>query len=107
MRESGVGQAAEIDDVGALRDEALGAPEDRLGRQHRRIDDLGEDRDVVAGQVDRSGAASEISGQVDDLVGAALDRHAEMRRKAGKIGAAASRHDDAGRALRARRCDGG
>ncbi len=65
------------------------------GERFGRVDDLGEDADVVAGEVEVAAGEAEIGRQVDDLVRAALDRHAEMARQRRQIGAAAPGQDDA------------
>ncbi len=77
-------QAAEVDDVGAGRGKRVRPRDQCLDRQHRRIDDLGEDPDVVAGKVGRLAGPAEERRQVGDLVRAAHERHAEMRRQAAR-----------------------
>ena len=60
-----------------------------------RVDDLGEDRDVVPRQVDRLGLAVEELRQILELFRPALHRHAVVQRQGVQVPAAAARHDDA------------
>ena len=59
MRKRRIGQAAEIDDIGAFVRQVLGALQDRLDGQRRGVDDLGEDLDVVFGHVGGLARAAE------------------------------------------------
>ncbi len=63
--------------------------------ERRRIDDLGKDADVLLRQIGRLAVVAEELRQVDDLVGAALERHAVVLGKVPEVHAAAARHDDA------------
>ena len=94
MREGSIGQAAEIDDIGAFAHIILGALEDCIDGHGRGIDNLGEDLDVVFGHVRRLARAAEIAGDVLELVGAAHEGHAEALAQAAEIGAAAARQHD-------------
>ena len=76
---------------------AAGAREDRVDAERRRIDDLGENAHVVARQIGRRAAPAEKSRQVLQLVGPALERHAEIGGERVEIGAAAAGHDRRGR----------
>ena len=94
MRKRRVGQAAEIDHVGAALHIVLRALDDRFDGQRRGIDDLGEDLDVVFGHVGGLARAAEKERDVLELVGAAQERHAEALAQAVEIGAAAAGQHD-------------
>ncbi len=102
MRERRIGQAAEIDHVGAGRSETPGLLNDRRYADLGRLDDLGKDADVGARQIGRRAAAAEEGRQIGDLVGAAHERHAEFGGKPVEVGAAAAGHHDPIRRHRAR-----
>ena len=105
MRERRIRQAAEVDHVGARLPHRVGARQDGIDRKRRCIDDLGEDADVVARQVEAA-ALAEIARQVLEFVRPALERHAELGREAVEIGAAAARHQDPARVDRPRQAAG-
>ena len=96
MRERRVGQAAEIDHVGALLHIVGGALQDRLDGKRGRIDDLGEDLDVVFGHVGGFARAAEENGDVLELVRPAQEGHAEALAETVEIGTAAAGQQDLG-----------
>ncbi len=103
------GQAAEIDDVGAFTDEVLRLGEDAGDVELRRVDDLGEDGDVVPAEVHRALHLPRNNRQVGGLVRAAGERHAEESAPAGRGRRGSGRASARGRCLRgssagARRC---
>ena len=71
------------------------SPHDWVTLRPRRIDDLGEDRDLVLVERDRMRSAVEEARQVLDFLGAALHRNPEVLRQRIDIAAAAAGHDDA------------
>ena len=73
MGERGVRQASEIDDVGALDAQEFGAGENRFEAQLRRIDDLGEDFQRMARQIERRAGLAKKRRQVFQFIGAALE----------------------------------
>ncbi len=87
MRKRRIGQTAEIDYVGTLLAIGLGATQDALHRQVRRLDDLGEYAHIITGQVRRLAAATEILRQIFQILGAALDRDSVLRFQFGQISA--------------------
>ena len=93
MRKRRVGKAAEVDHIRARLAHRSGTGEDRIDLEFRCIDDFGEYANVVPRQIRLAAALAEISRQILQLVGAAVERHAELRRKAIEIGAAASGHE--------------
>ena len=95
MGERGVRQATEIDHVGALGAQGLGPGDDRLDAHLRRVDDLGENPQRVARQIERSAGLAEKRRQVFQFVGSALEGRAEFLRQARKVRAAAARDDHA------------
>ncbi len=95
MREGRIGQAAEIDDVGAGFAHARRACPDFVYGERRGIDDLGEDAHVVAGEIRRVPALAEIGREVFQLLGTALERHRELRAQSPEIRPAAARQQDA------------
>ena len=102
MGERGVGQATEIDHVGALGAQDLGARDNRLEADLRSIDDLGENPERMARQIERGAGLAEKRRQVLQLVGSALKRPAEFLRQAREVGAAAAGDDHAVGVERAR-----
>ena len=97
MRKPLVRQTAEIDDVGAGSRHPERARNDRIDRQCRSVDDLGEDAHVVSRKIDFSRALAEESRQILQFVGPALEGHPEFARKLGQIRATATGNDDARR----------
>ena len=85
MREGRVGQAAEIDHIRSGGAVLVGAGEDLVQRQGRRLDDLGEDAHVVAAQIDRTAGAAEMARQVLQIVRPALEGRAELGRERRQI----------------------
>ncbi len=78
MMERRVRQTAEINDVGAAGDEFMRLEQD-IGDAHLRgVDDLGEDLHVVARQIGRRAAATEIGGKIGDLFRSPLEGDAEI-----------------------------
>ncbi len=102
MRERRVRQAAEIDDVGAGRTHRARARQNIVDPEHRRFDNLGEDADIAARQIEPATAFAEISRQIVQFLRPALERHAEFNAQARKIGAATARYDDTRRLDRTR-----
>ncbi len=94
MPERRIRQAAEIDHVGARLPHRASAGQDGIDRERRCIDDLGEDADVVARQVEAA-ALAEIGRQVLELVRTALERQAERGGQMVEVGTAPPRHEDA------------
>ena len=92
--EIGARAAAEIDHVGAFGVQRAGAGKQRLGREQRRIDDLGENARIVARQVGPVADAAEMAFQVGEFVRTALERHAERLRKRLGVERGAAREDD-------------
>ena len=68
------------------------ARQDGLDAERGRVDDLGEDAHVVARKIDAAAALAEKRRQILQLLGAALERHAEFGCKPGEIGAATTGH---------------
>ena len=101
MGERRIGQAAEIDDVGASAPQRARARAQRVERQRGSIDDLSEDAQVMAGEIGRAAAFAEIGRQVLHFVRAALKGRAKGLRQAVEIGPAAARQHDAARWQRA------
>ena len=95
MAERRVRPAADVDHVGAGRAHGGGAVEDLVDRQRRRIDDLGKDAHVMAGEVKAAGASTEIGGEILQLVRAALEGDIERFGEAREVHAAAAGQDDA------------
>ena len=93
MRKRRVGKTAEVDHIRARLAHRSGTGEDRIDLEFRCIDDFGEYANVVPRQIRLAAALAEIGRQILQLVGAAVERHAELRRKAIEIGAAASGHE--------------
>src|ERR1700758_1622140 len=102
MRKGRVRQASDIDHVGAGRAHRAGAVEDVLDPHGRGIDDLCEDADVIAREVETATSLAEVRGQVFQLLRSALERNAEFSAQACEVGAAAPGHDDARRIHRTR-----
>ena len=95
MRKGRIGQAAEIDHIGAVRAHGLGARHHLFDGQGRRIDDFGEDAHRMAREIRRRSLSAEMGGQVGEFVRPALEGHAEMRREPVQIGAASAGQHDA------------
>ena len=76
------------------------ARQKRFDRKRRRFHDLGEDAQVVLGEIRRPAAVAEVLRQVDDLVRPALERHAKVLPEMVEVHARAPRHDDARRVQR-------
>ena len=94
MRKRRIGQPTEIDDICPLLRIVQGPLKDRLHTHRRRIDNLGEDLDVVFGHVRGFPGAAEIGRNIFQLIGPAYDRHAIARAQPVEIGtAAAGQHD--------------
>ena len=95
MRERRVGQAAEIDHVGAARGE--------VAARARIASGVSAEASTISAKIRMSwrvrssspSGAAEKGRQVLELVGPALDGHAEMPRTGPEIGAAAARQHDA------------
>ena len=85
MRKPLVRQTAEIDDVGAGSRHPERARNDRIDRQCRSVDDLGEDAHVVAREIDCARASAEENRQILQFVGSALEARPEFGRKLGQI----------------------
>ncbi len=68
MRKLHIRLAADVDHVAALGDQLATARHQLLDREARRIDDLGEDADVLLREVRRLAVVAEELRQVDDLV---------------------------------------
>jgi hypothetical protein len=81
------GAAAEIDHVGPLCAQCLGACQQAVKWQQRRIDDLSEDARVMARQILRRATAAEIGRQVGEFIRSALEWQAEFGGQAGGIDA--------------------
>ena len=94
MRKRRIGQAAEIDHIGALSAHLCRAAQDFVDGDARGIDDLAENADVVVGEIRWPPAAAEKGRQVGNLVRPALDFDAEFARQRIDIGAAAAWQDD-------------
>ena len=84
-------QTANVDDVGAGRSHCRRTRDNRVHVECRRIDDFGEDPDVVAGQIDAAAVPSEKSRQILHFIGAANERDAKFRREPFEVGATATR----------------
>ncbi len=94
MRKLHIRLAADVDHVAALGDQLAAARHQLLDREARRIDDLGEDANVLLRQIRRLAVVAEELRQVDDLIRTALERHAVMLLEVAEVHAAAPRHDD-------------
>ncbi len=94
MRERRIGQAAEIDDFGALAAHVFGAGQNGLDGQRRGIDDLAENAQVVAREIGRAAAASEKGREIDQFIRPAHEGHADFPRQTVEVGAASARQDD-------------
>ena len=95
LGEGRIGQAAEIDHVGPRGAQGVGASENRLDAQLRSIDDLGEDLERMAGQIETCAGLAEKRGQILQFIGAALEGPLKRLRQARKVSAAAARNNDA------------
>src|SRR5205085_3709886 len=95
MGEGRAGQAAEIDDIRTLIGELAGTRQNALDREMRGLDDLGEDADVVAAEIDAEALLAEMRRQIVEILGPALDRHTKLVRERGKIAGTMTGHDDA------------
>jgi hypothetical protein len=95
LRERRCREAAEIDHIGTVGGKAPRFLQDRLDRERRRFDDLGEDANRARREIDTFSGLSEMLRQIVEIDGAALDRHAQDRAKLAEIAAAMSGHDDA------------
>src|SRR5947209_19519860 len=95
MRERRIRQATEIDDVGAGGFERFCARQNPLHISGRRINNLREYPDVITREVGRLALGAEIARQIGDLVGAALDAEAKIRRELAEIRMTAAGYDDA------------
>ena len=91
MRKRRIGQAAQVDHVRTLGAQCRGAGHDLLDPERRRLDDLGEDAAVVAGEVAPAGLAAEELGQVLELLRAQPHRHAQLRPERVEVALAAAR----------------
>ena len=69
-----------------------GARDDRIDGQGGRVDDLGEYAHVLAREIEAAAALSEVSRQILQFLGPALERHAEFGAEAVEVGAAATGH---------------
>ena len=74
---------------------SFGASEDRLEAHLRRIDDLSEDAQRMARQIESRSGLAEKHWQVFQFIRAALEGHAKFLRQAREVGAAAARDDHA------------
>src|SRR6185437_10676277 len=95
LAEGRSGQTTEIDDVGALAGEVAGADENLVDREERRLDDLGEDADVVAAEVGAVPLLPEMRRQVVKILRAALYRQVELVRQRSEVAGTMAWHDDA------------
>src|SRR5690348_1897490 len=102
MRKRRVRQAAEINDVRARCAHCARALKDCINAERGCIDDFGENSNVVARKVEIASALSEIRGQILELLGPALEGHAEIGAQAIEIGAAPARQQHARRIQRTR-----
>ena len=80
MWERTVRQTADIDDVGAICSQPPGSFHNFIRRHQCGIDDLGEDEDVVPGQISRPSDLSEEFRQIREFVGTAFEARAEIVR---------------------------
>src|SRR5207249_7835183 len=71
---------ADVDDIGTARAIVLRFTADRLAREAWRIVHLGDDLDVVAAVVAGERGAPEIFGDLSQVLGSLLDRHAHALR---------------------------
>ena len=94
MGEWRIRQASEIDDVGALGAQEFGARENSLETHLRRIDDLGEDAQSMARQIESRSGLAEEHWQVFQFIGAALERNAKFLSQAREVSTAAARDDN-------------
>ncbi len=95
MTEGRCGQAPEVDHVRAFLGEGPRLAQDALDRELGRIDDLREDPDVMAREIDAEPRLAEMRGDVVEIVGPARDRNAPLRRERVEIAGAEPRHEDA------------
>ncbi len=77
VRERHAGHAAQVNDIRPLLALGLGAGEQGVGGQARRVHDLGEDADVVVREIGRLALQAEETGQVRDFVRPPLEAYAE------------------------------
>ncbi len=98
MRKRHAGLAAEVDDVGRGLDHPAGAGDQLLDAERRRIDDLGEDPDIVLAEIGVHAFLAEERRQIVDLVRPPEKRHAEMGRQAGEVHPASPGEEDRRRA---------
>lgn len=94
VREGRLGQAAEVDDVGAVGGVLARAADDGLDGQARRVDDLGENFHRIAREVAALRFLAEVLGQVGELLGAAPHRQPQLGGERLEVAAAAPRHHD-------------
>src|SRR5262245_678844 len=95
MRKRGVRDTAEIDHIGTGCTHLVRPAQYGVDIECRRINDLGEYTDVVAGQVEVTSSLSKIGRQVFKLIRAALERNAEFSTQVIEVGTAAPRHQHA------------
>ena len=99
MRKGRGGQAADVDDVGAIGVIARGHRQDIVDRAVGRLHYLGKQRDVGAVDDARFGLRAEMCRQVLQFFRPARKGHTEMRRQLVEIAATAARQDDLVEAL--------
>ncbi len=100
MRKGEAGFAADVDDVGAVLAQRMGTGAQGVHRQRRRIDDLGEDADVVAREIRGGRAVPEKARQVHDFVGAAREGQTERLGQTRRVHPGPAGQDHAGRRQR-------
>src|ERR1700733_5200201 len=84
-------QASEIDDVGALDAQHFGASDNGLEAHLRRIDDLSEDAQRMARQIEGCSGLAEKHWQVFQFIGTALERHVKFLSQPREVSATTAR----------------
>ncbi len=102
MRKWRIRQTADINDVRAGSPHCRRARDNRVHVECRRIDDFGEDPDVIAGQIDAAAVPSEKSRQILHFIGATNERDAKFRCEPFEVSATAAGHHHPIRVDRAR-----
>lgn len=100
VRERGIRQAPDVDDVRAIPSIVLRLANNAIHAEFWRISNLGENADIVVGQVADPGFPSEEFGEITKLIGTAFERDTETFRQGRKITATTPRNQHPARAKR-------
>ena len=95
MRKRAIGKTSEVDNVGSVGAHHPGAFDNLRGSHQRRVDDFGEDGNIILGEIDLLPGMAQIFGKVGNFFGAALEPGAKKIRQPIEIATKSTRHDDA------------